>query len=94
ITSAYAFTKYRAQGQTISHVVVDIAGLPTAGLNLFNLYVALSRSSGRDTIRLLRGFDEGMFLCSYSPDLLAEDDCLAALDECRHAWWLQMMEDI
>ena len=41
-TAAYAFTDYRSQGQTLSAVVVDIASPPTAGLNLFNLYVALS----------------------------------------------------
>ncbi|KIK16994.1 hypothetical protein PISMIDRAFT_112290 [Pisolithus microcarpus 441] len=50
ITPAYAFTDYHAQGQTISSVIVDIARPPSGGLNLFNLYVALSRSSGRDTI--------------------------------------------
>ena len=53
MTAAYAFTNYRSQGQTISHVLVDIASPPTGGLSLFNLYVALSRSSGRSTIHLL-----------------------------------------
>jgi len=57
ITPAFAFTDYRSQGQTIPYVVVDIASPPNGNLNLFNLYVALSRSSGRDTIRLLRDFD-------------------------------------
>ncbi|KAF9789206.1 hypothetical protein BJ322DRAFT_989697, partial [Thelephora terrestris] len=45
ITGAYSFTDYRAQGQMIPYVVVDIASPPTSGLSLFNLYVALSRSS-------------------------------------------------
>ncbi|KAG1744829.1 hypothetical protein EDB19DRAFT_1576215, partial [Suillus lakei] len=36
--------------QTIPYVLVDIATPPTGGLNLFNLYVALSRSSGQSTI--------------------------------------------
>lgn len=80
MTCAYAFTDYRSQGQTISHIIVDIARPPTGGLNLFNLYVALSRSSGRSTIRLLRDFDEKLFLCSHSSHLLAEDDRLADLD--------------
>lgn len=58
------------------------------GLNLFNLYVALSRSSGRETIRLLRDFDEKMFLTCHSIDLLAEDDRLALLDEQnKHRWY-------
>ncbi|KIM60689.1 hypothetical protein SCLCIDRAFT_1216599, partial [Scleroderma citrinum Foug A] len=42
VTPAYAFTDYRSQGQTILHVIVNIASLPTGGLSLFNLYVALS----------------------------------------------------
>ncbi|KIK25556.1 hypothetical protein PISMIDRAFT_48220, partial [Pisolithus microcarpus 441] len=84
---AYAFTDYRAQGQTISSVIVDIARPPSGGLNLFNLYVALSRSSGRDTIRLLRDFNEKLFLCNHSTDLLAEDDRLAVLDEQTKGWW-------
>ncbi|KAL6303862.1 hypothetical protein BKA93DRAFT_703959, partial [Sparassis latifolia] len=46
ITGAYAFTDFRAQGQTLSHVMIDIANPPTGGpLTLFNIYVALSRSS-------------------------------------------------
>ncbi|KAG2099649.1 hypothetical protein BD769DRAFT_1368344 [Suillus cothurnatus] len=44
MTAAYAFTDYRSQGQTIPYVLVDIATPPTGGLNLFNLYVALSRT--------------------------------------------------
>ena len=32
-----------------------------SGTSLFNLYVALSRSSGKSTIRMLRDFDERIF---------------------------------
>ena len=46
IMATYCFTDYRSQGQTISHVTVDIASPPSGKLSLFNLYVALSRSSG------------------------------------------------
>jgi len=42
ITAAYAFTDYCSQGQTITHVLIDIAMPLTGGLSLFNLYVALS----------------------------------------------------
>ncbi|KAH9913591.1 uncharacterized protein B0H18DRAFT_888000 [Fomitopsis serialis] len=55
ITAAYAFTDYRSQGQTIPYVIVDIAKPPAGRLSLFNLYVALSRSSGRQTIRIFQG---------------------------------------
>lgn len=58
VTPIYAFTDYRAQAQTLEHCVVDIGTPPTGQLTPFNAYVALSRSRGRDTIRLLRDFDE------------------------------------
>ena len=50
ITRAYSFTNYHAQGQTIPYIVVNIASPPTSGLSLFNLCVALSHSSGWNTI--------------------------------------------
>jgi hypothetical protein len=45
LTATYAFmdySLYRAQGQTLSNVLVDIARPPHATLSLFNVYVALS----------------------------------------------------
>lgn len=90
ITAAYSFTDYRAQGQTIPHVVIDIASPPTSGLSLFNLYVALSRSSGRNTIRLLRDFDDDTFLQAHVPELLEEDEQLGELDTLTRKWWAEM----
>ena len=87
MTAAYAFTDYRSQGQTIPCVLVDIASPPTGGLSLFNLYVALSRSSGRSTIRLLRDFNDEIFKAAHDPELLAEDDRLDYLDEVTKKWW-------
>ncbi|KAJ4501177.1 hypothetical protein C8R41DRAFT_749738 [Lentinula lateritia] len=80
MTAAYAFTDYRSQGQTIPYVIVDIAKPPTGKLNLFNLYVALSRSSGRDTIRLLRDFDQQTLMAGHEPELMEEDDRLEKLN--------------
>ncbi|KIL59326.1 hypothetical protein M378DRAFT_45438, partial [Amanita muscaria Koide BX008] len=80
ITAAYAFTDYRSQGQTIPYVLVDLASPPTGTLNLFNLYVALSRSSGRETIRLLRDFDPKLFQQVHDLNLMAEDDRLEKLN--------------
>ena len=80
MTAAYAFTDYHSQGQTIPYVLVDIATPPTGGLKLFNLYVALSRSSGRSTIRLLCDFDEKSFQMSHRSELIAKDDRLEELD--------------
>ena len=61
ITPAYACTDYQSQGQTIPAAIMDVATPPTGGLNLFNLYVALSRSHGRDTIQLLHNFNDCFF---------------------------------
>jgi ATP-dependent exoDNAse (exonuclease V) alpha subunit len=61
LTPAYAFTDFKSLGQTIESVLVDLAKPPSGGLTSFNAYVALSRSRGRDTIRLLRDFDEKLF---------------------------------
>ncbi|PCH40662.1 hypothetical protein WOLCODRAFT_21588 [Wolfiporia cocos MD-104 SS10] len=91
ITAAYAFTDYRAQGQTLPCVIVDIATPPTGrGLSLFNLYVALSRSSGRQTIRLLRDFDVNIFLTGHDPSLMDEDDKLERLNMETAKWWQKM----
>lgn len=61
MTPAYSFTDYKSQGQTIEYVIIDIGKPPTGALSPFSIYVALSRSRGRDTIRLLRDFDEALF---------------------------------
>ncbi|KAG9074907.1 hypothetical protein FRC06_010390, partial [Ceratobasidium sp. 370] len=68
-------------GQTIDSVIVNTTTPPDGGkLSLFNLYVALSRSSGRETVRILRNFDEWLFAQPVDPDLLADDDRLERLD--------------
>ncbi len=91
ITCAYAFTDYRSQGQTIPTVVVDIKSPPgPQKLSLFNLYVALSRSSGRQTIRLLRDFDDSELLQRHDTELLNEDLRLDELDRLTREWWEQM----
>ena len=87
MTESYAFTDYRAQGQTIKNVIVDIAR-PTGGtLTLANVYVALSRSSGRDTIRLLRPFDVDVLLQPLDENLQVEDTRLSQLNRQTKLWW-------
>lgn len=92
MTAAYAFTDYRSQGQTIPCVIVDIATPPGGGLTLFNIYVALSRSSGRETIRLLRDFDPEVLVQPMDPMLLREDERLEALDQETEIWWERMRQ--
>ncbi|KAI5987012.1 hypothetical protein EDD15DRAFT_2174256 [Pisolithus albus] len=87
MTPAYAFTDYRAQGQMLPCVIVDITMPPSGGLNLFNLYVALSRSTGTSSIRLLRDFDDSIFQKSHCNELLMEDNRLEEESEKTHKWW-------
>jgi ATP-dependent exoDNAse (exonuclease V) alpha subunit len=94
ITAAYGFTDYRSQGQTLRYIIVDIARPPSGGLDLFNLYVALSRSSGRETIRLLRDFDDNMFLKTHDAALLSEDDRMDRLDRITKEWWMKMEQEM
>jgi ATP-dependent exoDNAse (exonuclease V) alpha subunit len=84
--AAYAFTNYQSQGQTLPYVIIDIAKSPTGGLDLFNLYVALSRSSGRESIRLLQDFDNKLFQKSHDSVLLAEDDRPDKMDRITKVW--------
>ncbi|KAH9028601.1 hypothetical protein EDB85DRAFT_1892456 [Lactarius pseudohatsudake] len=67
---AYAFTD-----------IIDIAKPPSGALTGFNAYVALSRSRGRDTIRLLRDFDQRIFTVHPNEQLREEDQRLAALEK-------------
>ena len=91
LTAAYAFTDYRSQGQTIPYAIVDIATPPTGGLSLLNIYVALSRSSGRDTIRLLRDFDDKLFEKRDYCALLPEDERLDEMDRQTRMWYEQVV---
>ncbi|KAH7924255.1 hypothetical protein BV22DRAFT_1047590 [Leucogyrophana mollusca] len=77
ITAAYAFTDYRAQGQTISQSIIDIGTPPSGGLTPFNVYVALSRGHGKENIRLLRDFDERLLTMHPNEHLRIEDERLA-----------------
>jgi hypothetical protein len=87
LTAAYSFTDYRSQGQTLLFVIVNIASPPTGTLTLFNLYVALSRSSGRNSIRLLRDFDDNLFKVGHDPALMMEDERLERLNEITRKWY-------
>lgn len=89
ITPAYALTDYRSQAQTIDHCIVDLATPPTGTLTPFNAYVALSRSRGRSSIRLLRDFNERLFIQHPSEHLQIEDERLNRLDQSTKEKWEQ-----
>ncbi|KAF8527303.1 hypothetical protein JB92DRAFT_2698590 [Gautieria morchelliformis] len=73
LTAAYAFTDYKAQGQTLRPVIVDIGNPPSGGLNVFNAYVAISRGRSREMVRLLRDFNSCIFTNHPSLDLAESD---------------------
>ena len=81
VVPAYAFTDYKSQGQTMEYVIVDISKPPTGQLSPFSVYVALSRSRGRGTIRILRDFDPSLLLHHPSDDLRKEMERLELLNE-------------
>ncbi|KAF8883723.1 hypothetical protein BD779DRAFT_1443750, partial [Infundibulicybe gibba] len=87
ITPAYAFTDYKSQGQTIEHVIVDLVDPPSGKLSPFSAYVALSRSQGRHSIRLLRHFNEKISVRHPSEELRKEDVRLESLNlETKTKW--------
>jgi hypothetical protein len=81
ICAGYAFTDHKAQGQTLERVLVDIGTTQRFPVTPFAAYVALSRSRGRDTIRLLRNFDDTIFTRHPSEYLRREDERLAWLEK-------------
>jgi hypothetical protein len=90
VTAAYAFTDYRSQGQTIPCVLVDIGKPPNGKLTIFNIYVALSRSSGRETIRLLRNFEDAVLLQPLPSELVLADERLLQQNEATKEWWARI----
>lgn len=72
MTGGYAFTDIKSQGQTIEELVVDLRCPPRGKISPFSAYVALSRSRGRETIRLLSDFDDQLFKTHPNADLEAE----------------------
>jgi ATP-dependent exoDNAse (exonuclease V) alpha subunit len=81
IVPGYAFTDYKAQGQTMECVIVDISKPPSGKLSPFSAYVALSRNRGRKIIHILRDFDLTLFMHHPSEDLRMEMVRLEGLDE-------------
>ena len=87
LTLGYTFTDYRSQGQTLEPVIVDIGPPPNGHLTPFNVYVALSRGTGRDNIWLLRDFDEHLFQVHPSEFSRLEDEQLRSLDNSTRCIW-------
>ena len=85
--SSRASTDYKSQGQTIEYVIIDIGKPPTGTLSPFSVYVALSRSRGRNTIRLLRDFDVNLFQNHPSEPLRTEMKRLEQLNDTTKREW-------
>ncbi|KAG9125123.1 hypothetical protein FRC07_008899 [Ceratobasidium sp. 392] len=79
--------KVQKTGQTISAAIVDIVPPPKGKkLSLYKICVALSPSSGRDTVRLLRSSDGRLLMEPLDFDLLAEDHRLDQLNATTARW--------
>lgn len=87
LTAAYAFTDYRAQGQTIPNVLIDIRKPPSFALTPFNAYVALSRSPGAANVRLIGDFEDKLFTQHPNEMLRNEDYRLDVLDRETKIRW-------
>jgi len=88
MTAGYAFTDYKSQSQTIEYVIIDIGRPPTGSLSPFSVYVALSRSRGRETIRLLRDFNPNLFQNHPSEALRSDMRRLERLNKVTRREWL------
>ncbi len=87
LTESYALMDYWSQGQTIPYVIVDIGAVPYGKLTPFNVYVALSWSSGQETIHLLQDFEDSLFTTTPCEALEEEDKRLIKLDrETKKIW--------
>jgi len=67
--------------------IIDIGKPPTGTLSPFSAYVVLSRSRGRDTIRLLRDFDDNLFQNHPSEVLRREMTRLEVLNDAMRRKW-------
>ncbi|KAJ7718583.1 hypothetical protein DFH07DRAFT_860072 [Mycena maculata] len=61
ITAAYTFTDYKAQRQTMGHVLINLENPPGGKLTPFICTWHCSRSQSKSMIRLLRGYDPKIF---------------------------------
>ncbi len=92
LMESYTLTNYWSQGQTIPHIIVNIGAVPYGKLTPFNVYVALSCSSGWESIHLLQDFDDSLFTTTPCIVLEEEDKWLEMLDwETYDAWKREQM---
>jgi hypothetical protein len=69
-----------------------LAKPPTGPLTIFNVYIILSKSSGRSSIRLLREFIESLLYQAMDPVLFEDDERLELLDVETRKWWSKMSQ--
>jgi hypothetical protein len=81
LTPTYVFTDYKAQGQTMQPVIVDLGRTLTGKLNQFNAYVTMLHRTQHLNIRLLRDFDIDLFTMHPDQDLMESDMQLEVLNE-------------
>ena len=77
ILPAYAFTDYKIQGRSLTHVIIDLQGCHS----LQSAYVMLSCATSLKGIAIMRWFDPGRINRSLSQQFRDEFARLKQLDE-------------
>ena len=72
------FTDHKAQGQTLEHVLIDIGTTKKFPVTPLSVYMA-SWSRRKDSVWLLRDFNNAIFMRHPSEDLWKEDERLELL---------------
>ena len=81
LTPAYALTAYKAQGKTMSKVIIDLKKPPTGKVDFAYAYVALSRAKCLNDILILRDFDMNALSPKIPIDYFIENERLKELSK-------------
>jgi hypothetical protein len=81
LTPAYACTAYKAQGKTMSKVIIDLSQPPTGKIDSNYAYVALSRAKSIADILILRPFSILMLKKKHCEDYWLEHNRLFELSK-------------
>lgn len=79
LMAAYSFMHHKGQGKTLDYIIVDLADPLKHSLDAFHVYIALLQSCGRQSIRLLWGFNLNCLTNPLSQEIVVEDNHLASL---------------
>lgn len=88
LVPAYAYTDHKAQGRSLSKVIVDI----TSCRSLQGLYVMISRATSLNSIAVLRNFDETKIRKRLPQEFRQEFERIQSLDRLTKEAWVSRHE--